>query len=80
MLPLSGNLTTWVTTELWLTRTCLFLSFAIMAPTIILIILDCLLWVFRAGERRGRNVVRASQQSFTKRLSNASPATVPKQS
>ena len=62
----TANLTTWVTTELWISRTCLFLSFAIMAPTVILIILDAILWVFRASEQRGRHVVNISRTGLAK--------------
>lgn len=78
----TSNLTSWVTTELWISRTCLFLSFAIMAPTIVLIILDAILWVFRASEQRGRRVVKMSRSGIalavehTRRLSEGafSPA------
>jgi small-conductance mechanosensitive channel len=51
---LQRNLTTFHKTELWLSRTCLTLAILVIAPTLLLVFCDLLLWVFRASEVQER--------------------------
>lgn len=58
------NLTSFERVELWITRSCLFISFCIIGPTIILLTLDLLLWCFRASQEPSADLLRKSKSGI----------------
>lgn len=76
---LNANLTSYTTTELWITRFCLFMAVFVIAPTLTLIVLDFFLWCFRTGEvsskhllKRSRSGIDLMQQAVAARRSSGS--------
>lgn len=61
---LGTNLTGYERVELWITRSALLISFSIIGPTIILIIIDFLLWCFRAGQGPSADLLRRSRSGM----------------
>lgn len=60
----TSHLTSYEKVELWITRSSLFISFCIIGPTIILILLDLLLWCFRAGQGPSADLIRRSKSGI----------------
>lgn len=60
----SSHLTSYESVELWITRSSLLISFCIIGPTVILILLDLLLWCFRAGQGPSADLIRRSRSGI----------------